>query len=97
MTRPMPEPPEYVESGLLGDWDREGRWRNNWNLYWADGSAEYGVWERPDKHLTDAECAAEYWRAGWVASLDFHDEREADEASTWHRFATHPHAFKETP
>ena len=57
----------------------------------------------PTKKLTDAECAAEYWRAeaeqtgmrngegaGWssaevMAAL----EREV---STWHRFATQPHA-----
>ena len=58
------------------------------------------------KKLTDSECAAEYWRAeaehtgmrngegvGWssaevMAAL----EREV---STWHRFATHPHADEE--
>ena len=53
------------------------------------------------KKLTDAECAAEYWRAvkdseeryGWPGpsgewcSVDWH-QREW----TWHRFATHPHA-----
>lgn len=69
MTRPMPGPPEYVETGSLGDWDSEDRWCNNWDLYWADGRVQYGVWERPDKRLTDAECAAHRWQAASTLGL----------------------------
>lgn len=101
--RTMPGPPEYVETGSLGDWDSEDRWCNNWDLYWADGSVQYGVWERPDKRLTDAECAAEKWRA----ASDFRDRLrhglpgedlnpEWERRLIWHRFATLPHALEET-
>ena len=57
----------------------------------------------PTKKLTDAECAAEYWRAeadhtgmrngegvGWSsAEVMAALEREVE---AWQRFATHPHA-----
>ena len=60
----------------------------------------------PTKKLTDAECAAEYWRAmhefDWAYDffLKSHGDpelrQEADEwdalVATWHRFATQPHA-----
>lgn len=81
MTRPMPAPHGLPEGWFALDYGP---------IYNSLGQ------EVPTKHLTDAEVAAEYWRAGWIADHDFHDEREADEASTWHRFATLPHAFKET-
>lgn len=52
------------------------------------------------KHLTDAECAAEYWRA--VADEQINLSTNEDDAgavdahhhirNTWYRFATHPHA-----
>ena len=53
------------------------------------------------KRLTDAECAAEYWRAvatHWFTALDPVGDPELaieaawSEVDTWHRFATHPHA-----
>ena len=48
------------------------------------------------KHLTDAECAAEYWRAEHHY-LRFDDGdpgqyKAVTQAETWHRFATQPHA-----
>lgn len=60
------------------------------------------------KHLTDAECAAEYWRAeidangDWERTYPTHDEdhplwerylTSSKQSSVWHRFATTPHAF----
>ena len=52
MTRPMPEPPEKYQ--LLGPMV----------IVWEGGN---GYYYHPslmdDKRLTDAECAAEYWRA----------------------------------
>ena len=83
----------------------DGDWR-----YWCLACAGDG---EPDltaqKHLTDAECAAEYWRAkASTLSSHFNDHtlREAfkrgdyqfqsgKELRTWHRFATHPHADEE--
>ena len=50
----------------------------------------------PTKKLTDAECAAEYWRAEHHY-LRFEDGdpgqyKAVTQAETWHRFATQPHA-----
>lgn len=87
MTRPMPGPPKCDPTAWPHVTGTDA-YRRGWCHVHAKGA--YG----PDKHLTDAECAAEYWRAGWIADHDFHDEHEADEASTWHRFATHPHALE---
>lgn len=105
--RAMPGPPEYVETGSLGDWDSEDRWCNNWDLYWADGRVQYGVWERPDKRLSDAECEAEWDHAEESASAchlfaalgdkrmtPWQLERQTNAAATWHRFATLPHALE---
>ena len=63
----------------------------------------HGTHAAPTKKLTDAECAAEYWRAkaehtamrngegvGW-SSAEAMDALER-EAEVWHRLATHPHA-----
>ena len=109
MTRPVPGPPEYVETGSLGDWDSEDRWCNNWNLYWADGRVQYGVWERPDKRLTDAECEREWEAFEQDASnaLLLHTlgdkrvpawrfKRFNHGANTWRRFARTPHALEES-
>lgn len=57
------------------------------------------------KHLTDAECAAEYWRAEADEQINFitnEDDAGAVDAyqhirGTWHRFATHPHASEACP
>lgn len=57
--------------------------------YVADNAA-YG------KHLTDAECAAEYWRAEHnylrFEGGDPGQYKAVTQAETWHRFATHRHA-----
>lgn len=92
MTRPMPGPHEH-----------------HWTTWYYACTACSGLWDRGDeaqrldKHLTDAECAAEMWRAE-AEVLYFDPDAEParwSEAVTrqdaWHRFATLPHAFKETP
>ena len=84
MTRPMPGPPEdwwyctppHGEPGLCtSDMD----------------PAEYMPFTHLQrKHLTDAECAAEFWRAEGDHCL------ASDVHATWHRFATRPHALDAT-
>ena len=116
MTRPMPGPPTAVE--VHTDWWNSAEWVN-----WQDDQGRWrhvSVRELSAKHLSDAECAAEKWRAlssamflswaplemlgveiptdGQLYSVTRPDPTEAEiEAATWDRFATHPHAFKETP
>ena len=102
MTRPMPGPPEHC---CCRDGDQPCG-------LWLDGGADLYPWyprdicpgcdlhngrsESHDKRLTDAECAAEYWRA----ASDFRDRlrhgRAGDDLNPewgrrliWHRFATH--------
>ena len=110
MTRPMPGPPQLIKADALGDWDSDGRWCNRWDIHWEDGRAEFDVLERHDKRLTDAECAAEFWRAegdhclasegydiDWFSGDLLRDEDIAcDVHATWHRFATRPHALDAT-
>ena len=52
-----------------------------------------------DKHLTDAECAAEYWRAEaayWTAqAMERSPHHAAFEADVFERFAAYPHALEE--
>ena len=69
MMRPMPGPPQWLESAGLGDWDADGRWRNRWDLHWEDGRTEFDVLERHDKRLTDVECAAHRWQAASTLGL----------------------------
>lgn len=90
MTRPMPGPHEHP-----------------WTSWYYACTACSGMWEHGDecirllKHLSDAECAAEYWRAlcdvdrplaagRFIPSADWN--RDVEEAATWRRFATYPHA-----
>ena len=49
--------------------------------------------DQPSKHLSDAECAAEYWRSTseYLANHP-RDQKEWYIGAIWHRFATHPHA-----
>lgn len=111
MTRPMPGPPEHC---CCRDGDQPCG-------LWLDGGADLYPWyprdicpgcdlhngrsESHDKRLTDAECAAEYWRA--VAErLEFdadvncgyetHDETLERFEETWRRFARTPHALEES-
>lgn len=96
MTRPMPGPPECdpqasphesvpFNGGDFPTCDRH------------DPKRRY----RKSKRLTDAECAAEYWReqAEWWVGM--HQKGPTAEgvdirrAVIWERFATHPHALEE--
>lgn len=97
MTRPMPGPPEdwwyctppHGEPGLCtSDMD----------------PAEYMPFTHlQHKRLTDAECAAEYWRALTIQFATPHGapwgsrREEGRRVATWHRFATLPHALEVTP
>ena len=92
MTRPMPGPPEKYQ--VL----------RRYVLVWRGGVEHYQHSSEIDaKRLTDAECAAEYWRA----ASDFRDRLRHGLAGDdlnpewgrrliWHRFATHPHALEES-
>ena len=56
----------------------------------------HGTQIEPTKKLTDAECAAEYWKAEHHY-LRFDDGdpgqyKAVTQAETWHRFATQSHA-----
>ena len=48
------------------------------------------------KHLTDTECAAEYWRAkadlATIEAVLVSPAAMNARVRVWHRFATHPHA-----
>ena len=103
MTRPMPGPPEHC---CCRDGDQPCG-------LWLDGGADLYPWyprdicpgcvlhngrsESHDKRLTDAECAAEYWRAMFDAEYETPHgyERQIVIVRTWHRFATRPHALEE--
>ena len=86
--RPMEYTPVQCRCEPMGQWTLV-----RWCLI-------HGTQIEPTKKLTDAECAAEYWRAALEATsaaLNNCPEcpgcqsMEAEEL-TWHRFATHPHA-----
>ncbi|MCO0632733.1 hypothetical protein NGH33_01925 [Micrococcus yunnanensis] len=88
MTRPMPGPAEHD--------------RMSWPHVGAPTSCDLCAALRwpDDKHLTHAECAAEYWQASYhlarpLAANTFVPTPEWDrtrqEAATWFRFATTPH------
>ena len=92
MTRPMPGPPEKYQ--VL----------RRYVLVWRGGVEHYQHSSEIDaKRLTDAECAAEYWRA----ASDFRDRLRHGLAGDdlnpewgrrliWHRFARTPHALEES-
>lgn len=102
MTRPMPGPPTDLD--CVCEWHDEiepGAWEMiPWCPVHGDGY--------PEKRLTDAECEAEWDRAGESASTchllaalgdkrmtAWQLERQTNAAATWHRFATRPHALEE--
>ena len=57
MTRPMPGPPDWYDID----------WNPTWGMVWVKNDDEcdetFNHAELDKKRLTDAECAAEYWRA----------------------------------
>ena len=99
MTRPMPGPPDpmpHEDSARPHDSAAAP-----WN-YCSGCAAENRLRLADPKRLTDAECAAEYWRASnmcWrTDALGLEDPAGTDleyESYTWLAFATRPHALEE--
>lgn len=104
MTRPMPGPPECecreVPAHLWTTY--AGAVDPNTLFEYTPECPLHGEVSSP-KRLTDAECAAEYWRA----ASDFRDRLRHGLAGDdlnpewgrrliWHRFATRPHALEES-
>ena len=56
----------------------------------------HGAQIEPSKHLTDAECAAEYWRAkadlATIEAVLVSPAAMNARVRVWHRFARYPHA-----
>ena len=56
----------------------------------------HGTQIEPTKKLTDAECAAEYWRAkadlATIEAVLVSPAAMNARVRVWHRFATQPHA-----
>ena len=104
MTRPMPGPPEdcYCRDGNATCQECETRgYPYPWGLC-PGCDLHNGRSDSHYKRLTDAECAAEYWRA----ASDFRDRLRHGLAGDdlnpewgrrliWHRFAAYPHALEE--
>ena len=103
MTRPMPGPPECecreVPAHLWTTY--AGAVDPNTLFEYTPECPLHGEVSSP-KRLTDAECAAEYWRA----ASDFRDRLRHGLAGDdlnpewgrrliWHRFAACPHALEE--
>ena len=97
---PAPPPPDPVHPGLYAEGWEWDEFEDERTRQWVEENTLH------DKHLTDTECAAEYWRAeaehtgmrngegvGWSsAEVMGALEREVE---VWERFATHPHASEE--
>jgi len=98
MTRPMPGPPEHDVRAFPHRSPHEA-----FSVIPCAVCIGEMYPESFMKRLTDAECAAEYWRAeAKMLYFDPHCESEAwsaavTEERTWHRFATHPHASQGDP
>ena len=107
MTIPMPGPPGGFTDRARLNYALLGK-QITYEQYQEFGDALTRAFTARPKRLTDAECAAEYWRAEademvhsytWYDS-EFRDE-EADDAyahirATWHLFARTPHALEES-
>ena len=94
MTRPMPGPPEYWWY-CTPPHGEPGLWTSDMD------PAEYMPFTHlQHKRLTDAECAAEYWRA--VANLLAAPPHSSEMLSAREKkrvcanFATRPHALEES-
>ena len=108
MTRPMPGPPGGFTDRARLNYALLGK-QITYEQYQEFGDALTRAFTARPKRLTDAECAAEFWRAegdhclasegydiDWFSGDLLRDEDIAcDVHATWHRFATHPHALEE--
>ena len=103
MTRTMPGPPEHC---YCRDGDQPCRSCLDDGGFYPGGvcpgcDLHNGRSESHHKHLSDAECDAEDWRAmNNVLRYEDGDPGQAKairHADTCNRFTIHPHAFEETP
>ena len=109
MTRPMPGPPGGFTDRARLNYALLGK-QITYEQYQEFGDALTRAFTARPKRLTDAECAAEFWRAegdhclasegydiDWFSGDLLRDEDIAcDVHATWHRFATRPHALDAT-
>ena len=109
MTRPMPGPPGGFTDRARLNYALLGK-QITYEQYQEFGDALTRAFTARPKRMTDAECAAEFWRAegdhclasegydiDWFSGDLLRDEDIAcDVHATWHRFATHPHALDAT-
>ena len=101
MTIPMPGPPGGFTDRARLNYALLGK-QITYEQYQEFGDALTRAFTARPKRLTDAECAAEYWRA----ASDFRDRLRHGLAGDdlnpewgrrliWHRFAACPHALEE--
>ena len=102
MTRPMPGPPGGFTDRARLNYALLGK-QITYEQYQEFGDALTRAFTARPKRMTDAECAAEYWRA----ASDFRDRLRHGLAGDdlnpewgrrliWHRFARTPHALEES-
>ena len=110
MTRPMPyteAPPHPGRSPKFSGDDVGHEERLAAREAWDDARWKYteSIVVGRDKRLTDAECAAEYWRASYHLDIPLATRtfvltpewvRDLYRTTTLHRFATRPHALEES-
>ena len=99
MTRPMPGPPGGFTDRARLNYALLGK-QITYEQYQEFGDALTRAFTARPKRLTDAECAAEYWRA--VANLLAAPPHSSEMLSAREKkrvcanFATHPHALEES-
>ena len=98
MTRPMPGPPGGFTDRARLNYALLGK-QITYEQYQEFGDALTRAFTARPKRMTDAECAAEYWRA--VANLLAAPPHSSEMLSAREKkrvcanFATHPHALEE--
>ena len=103
MTRPMPGPPGGFTDRARLNYALLGK-QITYEQYQEFGDALTRAFTARPKRLTDAECAAEFWRAmneTNSAALNHCPDclgcqAIVNEELTWHRFAIYPHALEES-
>ena len=90
---PAPPPPDPIHPGLYAeDWEWD-KFEDERTRQWVEENTLH------DKHLTDTECAAEYWRAkadlATIEAVLVSPAAMNARVRVWHRFATHPHASED--
>ena len=103
MTRPMPGPPGGFTDRARLNYALLGK-QITYEQYQEFGDALTRAFTARPKRLTDAECAAEYWRASYHLDIPLATRtfvltpewvRDLYRTTTLHRFATRPHALEE--